>query len=343
HGAPRRFGRAPRAMSLRPRHAGLLFGLLFPALPATAGQITIEAHAVQLDPAHPDVTRTGELDFVGGLTLLSDDGRFGGWSGMLISPDGGHLVLISDIGWWLTAELTRENGRITGFRNTEIGPLLSPDGKPLGGDKMQGDAESLAVRADGSMIVAFEQEHRILRYPAQADGSLPLRHAPDTLPIPPDLNRADPNGGLEALTALPDGALFGFSEDLLDDAGHHQGWRFAGPDGAPPRAVALDVAADFKPTDLKRLASGEFLLLERRYDMMTGPGARLSILPATAPESAGPIAGRELARIPAELTVDNSEALGVWRDETGKTRALVLSDDNFNPLQRTLLMEFVLP
>ncbi|MCW0181430.1 MAG: esterase-like activity of phytase family protein [Zavarzinia sp.] len=325
------------------RHAALLAALLLPALPAAAGQISVEAHPVRLDPAHPEAARIGELDFVGGLTLLSDDGRFGGWSGMLVSHDGGHLVLISDIGWWLTAELTRRDGRITGLRNAEIGPLLSPDGQPLGGDKMKGDAESITARADGGMIVAFEQEHRILRYPAQADGSLPLRHVPDTLPIPPDLDGADPNGGLEALTALPDGALFGFSEDLLDEAGRHQGWRFAGPDGAPPRPVALDVAADFKPTDLKRLASGEFLLLERRYDMFTGPGARLSILPATAPESAGPITGRELARIPAELTVDNSEALGVWRDETGKTRALVLSDNNFNPLQRTLLMEFVLP
>ncbi len=330
-------------MSLRRRHAALLAALLFPALPAAAGQITIEAHPVPLDPAHPEVARIGTLDFAGGLTLLSDDGRFGGWSGMLVSPDGGHLVLISDIGWWLTAELTRQDGRITGLRNAEIGPLLAPDGKPLGGDKMKGDAESITASNDGSMIVAFEQEHRILRYPAQADGSLPLLHVPETLPIPPDLNRADPNGGLEALTALPDGALFGFSEDLLDEAGHHQGWRFAGPDGAPHRAVALEVAADFKPTDLKRLASGEFLLLERRYDMFSGPGARLSVLSATAPGSAGPITGRELARIPAELTVDNSEALGVWRDETGKTRALVLSDNNFNPLQRTLLMEFVLP
>lgn len=330
-------------MSPHRRALCLLIGLQFPALPAAAGQITVEAHPVRLDPAHPETTRVGALDFAGGLTLLSDDGRFGGWSGMLVSPDGTRLVLISDIGWWLTADLTRQDGRISGLANAEIGPLLAPDGRPLGGDKMKGDAESITARADGSMIVAFEQEHRLLVYRAQGDGTLPLRQIPETLPIPPDLRRADPNGGLEALTALPGGALFGFSEDLLDADGRHEGWRFDGPDDAPPRTLSLDVVADFKPTDLKPLPGGDFLLLERRYDMMTGPGARLSILPATAAESAGPIAGRELARIPAELTVDNSEALGVFRDAAGKTRAFVLSDDNFNPLQRTLLMEFVLP
>ncbi|PWR18617.1 esterase-like activity of phytase family protein [Zavarzinia aquatilis] len=330
-------------MSLRGPDAFLLIGLLFPALPAMAGQIAVETHPVPLDPAHPGVKRVGSLDYAGGLTLLSDDGRFGGWSGMLVSPDGARIVLISDIGWWLTADLVRQDGRISGLANAEIGPLLAPDGRPLGGDKMNGDAEAITARADGSMIVAFEQDHRILLYPAQADGSLPLLHVPETLPIPPDLRKADPNGGLEALTALSDGALFGFSEDLLDAAGRHQGWRFDGPDGAPPRTLALEAVADFKPTDLKPLPGGDFLLLERRYDLLTGPGARLSVLPAVSTESATPIAGRELARIPAELTVDNSEALGIYRDAASKTHALVLSDDNFNPLQRTLLMDFVLP
>ena len=44
--------------------------------------------------------------------------------------------------------------------------------------------------------------------------------------------------------------------------------------------------------------------------------------------------------MPAEI--DNMEALGVHRDGAGRTILTVMSDDNFNPLQRTLLLQFAL-
>jgi len=38
--------------------------------------------------------------------------------------------------------------------------------------------------------------------------------------------------------------------------------------------------------------------------------------------------------------VDNMEAIAVHTDDAGRTVLTVMSDDNFNPLQRTLLMRF---
>lgn len=326
---------------MTPARVGLALLLLAVAAPARAAEVAVEAHAIPLDPAHPDATKVGRLDYVGGLTLLSDDPRFGGWSSMVLSPDGRHIVLISDMGWWLTAEIARDGDRLTGLSHVEIGALPATDGRPLGGDKLGGDAESMALLPDGSILVGFEQQHRIQHYPAKADGSLPLRGLPDLLPIPPDLAKAPANGGLEALDAWPEGGYIGFSEELMDGEGHHRGWLFGAGDKAI-RPLSLAAVSDFRPTDLRMLPGGDALLLERRYDMIRGPGARLSILRA-GEIAAGTIAGDELARLPAEMNTDNYEALGVWRDGSGHTRALILSDDNFNPLQRTLMLEFILP
>lgn len=40
---------------------------------------------------------------------------------------------------------------------------------------------------------------------------------------------------------------------------------------------------------------------------------------------------------------DNLEGLAVWRDDTGAIRLTMVSDDNFNPLQTTQLVEFRVP
>ena len=49
----------------------------------------------------------------------------------------------------------------------------------------------------------------------------------------------------------------------------------------------------------------------------------------------------EIARLAPPLTVDNMEALAIRR-EGGRTFIYLASDDNFSPLQRTLLMKFEL-
>ena len=44
---------------------------------------------------------------------------------------------------------------------TQRGPLLGPDGKALEGKNAR-DAESLALLADGSFVVGFERQQRLL-------------------------------------------------------------------------------------------------------------------------------------------------------------------------------------
>jgi hypothetical protein len=311
--------------------------------PALADPAPVDAAAVRLDPENPERETVGKLSYVGGVSLLSPDQRFGGWSGMVASPDGSKLTAISDIGWRMSATIARQDGRIVGLMEIDLAPLAGLDGKPIAGDKENADAEGMALMPDGGIAVGFERLHRVWHYPAARDGTDPLLGVPVAIETPAALAKAGANGGLEALEALPDGSLVGFAEDLPDGKGHHTGWIFGGPAATQPRTLHLDAIGIFKPTDLKRLPSGDLLLLERRYTVTGGPGARLSIIEAAALDGTKPIRSHELAQIPANLTVDNFEALGVWQDAKGGQFAIILSDDNFSAVQRTLLMEFKLP
>ncbi len=85
-------------------------------------------------------------------------------------------------------------GRLAGATRAEMGALIGEDGRPLTGS--DGDAEALAVLADGSMLVAFERRHRTLHYP---EASPPFSKPPVPFPIPEGLDEAPPNAGLEAL------------------------------------------------------------------------------------------------------------------------------------------------
>ena len=40
--------------------------------------------------------------------------------------------------------------------------------------------------------------------------------------------------------------------------------------------------------------------------------------------------------------LDNMEGISTWRDEAGRIRVDLISDDNFFPLQRTVLAEYIL-
>ncbi len=61
---------------------------------------------------------------------------------------------------------------------------------------------------------------------------------------------------------------------------------------------------------------------------MIVPGARLD--------------GAVVAVLRPPLTVDNLEGVAVRRGAAGGTLIYLVSDDNFNPLQRTLLLLFAL-
>ena len=69
---------------------------------------------------------------------------------------------------------------------------------------------------------------------------------------------------------------------------------------------------------------------------------KLTLTPAPPRLSAGAIVERvEIATFRAPIIADNLEAMSLTR-EGGRTILWIASDDNYNPLQRTLLLKFAL-
>src|SRR5262249_11803548 len=112
-------------------------------------------------------TRFGKLEWRGGLVLTSPSPNFGGWSGLVLDPDGKKLLAISDAGAWMTADVTYANGRVAGLEHARIGPLEGEDGQPLsnGNDR---DSEGVTLTEGdlnkGELLISFERNARIGRF-----------------------------------------------------------------------------------------------------------------------------------------------------------------------------------
>ena len=295
-----------------------------PALPSTplaAGPaIAVAAAPVPLNPADPAQERIGDFRYAGGLVLSSaDTARFHGLSDMAIRK-GVDLTAVSDEGDLLKARLVLDKaGRLVGLEGARISALSGLDGKPLQG-KLESDSEGMALLANGDMLISFEQRHRIWLYPA--DGA-PPREAPA-----PDAS-FPANGGMEALGPAPD---LGPDAYLAGGEVSGQTWTCrlsagctAGPVIAKPPEYGL--------VALTRLPEGRTAWLLRAWDPVRGNRVTLTIQDAHGAE----VGRLELAR---PLTIDNFEAIAAVPAKSGAVRFYLLSDDNFQSSQRTLLLAF---
>ena len=304
--------------------------------PAGAEPIRLETSRLLLNPSEPSQSRVGRLTYLGGLVIDSKDARFGGYSGLTLVDHDTRMLAISDAGHWLAARLVHDaEGRLTGLADGEIEPLLDAAGRPVM-DKMESDAESVRQDLDGSFLVSFEHHHRILRYQADASG-LPIRSRGAMIPTPTDLARRVPlNEGIEAFTPLRDGRLLLLSEGGRTANNDLLGW-------IRQQGVWWELAyrqtAQFVPTDATLLPDGNVLVLERRFSWIGGLGARLTQLSSATVAPNARLVSELIADFSAPLSVDNMEGLAV-ASRNGETLVYILSDDNQNPLQRTLLMLF---
>ncbi len=308
--------------------------------PGWAAPLEIAARPVPLHAEDPERANVGSLRYRGGLQLTSPDPRFGGLSALLISADGARLSAVTDRGHWLTARLIAgANGAPRALTEAEIGELHGPGGHHLRG-KRETDSESLTRLADGALVVGFERDHRLWRYPA---GANPLAGPAEAVPVPArlaaKLASLRSNSGIEALATLADGALLAIAEGRENEASSPAFlWR-----GGAWSELVYPRVPGFRPTGATILPGGDLLVIERSFSLFDGVAVRLQRIAAATIRPGATLRGTTLAVLRPPLTLDNMEGVAARRNAaTGETLLYLISDDNFRPLQRTLLLVFAL-
>ena len=313
-----------------------LFFLLscgFGRVPQPGNDLQVEAIPIELGLENAGRNPLGRLTFLSGFELKSADSRFGGLSGLALSPDGKTLHAVSDRGYWLSAMIRHDpEGRLATVGPWQIGLLLTPDGTPVTG--WLRDAEALTRERDGSLIVSFEQVHRLWRYPPPPAA---FRSRPQTLPVPADLEKAPNNGGLEAVAALPDGRLLMIAEEYKNTDGSLKGWLIDRDQFAP---ISYLVSDGFRPADLAALANGDVLVLESRFSWFGGWAARVQRVSRESLRPEARLQGEEISRLESPLIIDNLEGIAVREDPETGTFLYLISDNNYSQFQRTLLLQF---
>lgn len=284
--------------------------------PGDVANLAIETRAISIG----DYTLNG-LVLRGTTELSAKHTEFGGFSGLLIEQ--GRLTAVSDAGWLLEADLIDGAGAQQ-LRNASFRRLLDSEGRRF--DKRGGDAEAL-TRVNGQLWIAFERDHRLVNY----RGALPKAQVRNRL-----FEALRSNSGLEALATLPDGRMLAIAEGadangipmfLVTLSGQIK--RAALPGTGRHSVTGADVGPD-----------GRLYLVLRNYFPLLGVSIRVHSY-ALAPNGLPDTATRKvLAAFESASGIDNMEGIAVWQDAKGRTRLTLIADNNFNAIQRNLLMDF---
>lgn len=317
-----------------------------PAEPGLADAVALSFASVPLSAQDPKMDRVGRLIYRGGLELSSPDARFGGWSGLVVSADGKRLLSQSDEAHWLRAGLVYDTkGDLAGVKNAQLADMRDMSGGTM--TKAEGDAEGLDALTkagpDGAVIVSFERDARVWRY--ELSGSLDVK--PTSVAMPEAIKSLRYNEGLEGLTIFRPGELLTVSEDTPDANGDMEAWLVPDPEHASDNTggqLGVVPHAPYQISDAAMGPSGKHLyLLERHY---FGPVGGIAIavreIDAGDVKPGARLGGKEIAQFDMRETIDNMEGLALRRNADGKTFLYMISDDNYNPLQRTLLLMFEL-
>jgi hypothetical protein len=115
---------------------------------------------------------------IGSFRWRMDDPRFGGFSGIAVTPDGRGFMALSDRGAFTTGRFVRDGaGRITDVTAAPLRLLRGTGAAPLSHDRA--DSEGIAVARDGTVYISFEGRRaaRVLRYRT-------IDAAAENLPVP---------------------------------------------------------------------------------------------------------------------------------------------------------------
>jgi hypothetical protein len=284
---------------------------LAPEFGPTGGPIVVTATPVTLDPRDPQNWRAGELTFLRGWHLTASPPALGGLSGLRAWH--GLWLAVMDTG--ALAELDLHSGR---GRIIPVNPRCAPNRLHLGHD-LEG------IDTDGIRIWVSSEWHNSI-----------CRIDPDGVQSgvqPKDMADWPRNTGAETLLRLHDGRFL-----ILPEAADRAALLFPRDpvSGVRPQKLRYTPPTGYSPTDAAELPDGRIVILNRKLGLH---GFANTLVLFDGIPAHGVAQGRTIATLAAPLIHDNFEGIAARR-EGDATILTIVSDDNFNRWQRTLLLEF---
>ena len=262
-----------------------------------------------------------------------------GLSGLAFDPDQNVLYAVSDSGRLVHFKLTFNSGRLVGATVVAQHRLKDQTGKRLSGK--WADSEGLVaanhknkVRGDTELLISFERHPRVARYTPQGKF---LGYEPIATVLRDIDNYQRPNSALEAMFWDEDHGIIASPEFPLDNAESKEIALYSprGVVGTLPRLDETNAAI----VALEKLTNGRLVTLERAHSWLT-LSLKIVLRVTDSPISGKPVRldGVEVGRLDNALgwRVDNFEGLTHHQDN----RFFMVSDDNGQPLQKTLLTYF---
>jgi hypothetical protein len=215
-------------------------------------------------------------------------------------------------------------------------PFIAPLPESQGPDKTYKDRDSEGISYDGNsgqFWVSYEATHAIRRFSrsfSRANG----------IARPAEMQRWSANKGAETIIRLSDGRFIVIAESLNPDI--HQALLFSGDPVEPGTVISkfnYRPPFGYRVTDGTMLPDGRLLILNRFIGFPRGFAAKVAVVNPEEIKSGAMITGKVIATLAAPLLVDNMEGVAITRED-GDTIVWLVSDNNFNFWQRTLLMKF---
>ena len=308
---------------------------------SVSAPVSIEVNARPLpsfDTRDRSRIRFDSLEYRSGLILTSRFRGFGGLSGLRLDKRGERFIAISDKGSWFTGRIVYKGREMIGIDDVEASPILGPDGKPIT-SRGWFDTESIAL--DGSLVyVGLERVNQVLRFDF-AKGF--TRALGEPLQLPLGARKLPYNKGIEALVMVPKGlpmagTLIAFSERGLDAQGNITAFLI----GKTLGLFSIRRTENFDVSDAVLLASGDLLVLERKFSWLAGVGIRIRRIPLASVAPGAVVDGPSIFSADLGNDVDNMEGIDAHVTPEGDTVLTLVSDDNFSMIQRNLLLQFTL-
>ncbi|MBX7541588.1 esterase-like activity of phytase family protein [Qipengyuania sphaerica] len=272
-----------------------------------------------------EAATSGPLSLEGVWQLSSENDWFGGYSALESLPDRSFLAA-SDRGRLLEIPMPSEQTGVPQITSLPGFPRLPED---------RADVEALAIDpATGRSWVAIETNNRIRRF----SPSRP-RHSHNR---PEAMKHWPLNAGAESMVRMPGGRFLVIAEADMG-GGRHRGLLFSGDpvESDEVTRFVLEGEEGYTPSDAARLPDGRVVVILRKlaFGWPYSFKVRLAVFDPAMIRRGATIGLRQVATIDTPFPTDNYEGITVTSEDGGDWIAWMISDDNFNRYQRTLLLK----